>query len=199
MAYGFFNWNYGGSLLAWSLRQAGHEAKNVSLNISAEKIQFSIDHLQIKDEIKDLEIQNLDVVVDLNLLKKENSVESFRVGKLFYRDLTRPNESLQKVLSTFSKSQKTSDRICLENLKIDSLAFAVSASAEPMRVEHLNGLHVCLDQDLSYEKLTLESKDLELQKDHIIFFAKPSQFWDIQETKKIIFSLKPFLKTNEVL
>ncbi len=186
-------------MLSWALSQAGHKAQSIHFEISAEKLAFSAEHILIKDEIKSFEVKNLSVIVLLEQLKREKTIQSIQIDEISFRDLTRPNESLQKVLSMIKPRSANTSRDCIEILQINSLSFAVSASAEPIQIKNLRGRHVCLDENLTFDDLQFQSEDLQFQEGEIIFTARPDQFWDVKEPRKIRFLLKPFLKTNEVL
>lgn len=194
--YGAVYDNYIGKVVVWALNHSGHKADQISISGSSEKLDVQIKHLHMKDDIKDLEIQNLNLQVVFSDLQKSNSITSLEAESLSYRDLTRPNESLRQVLMQLKPAQQK--QTCIQDLKIDHISFAVSASADPFLIKNLHGRHVCLSQDLTFESLTFQSEDFELQNEAILFSAKPGHFWDLEKPRQITFSLKPFLKTDEV-
>lgn len=191
--------NLVGHVTTAGLNFIGHKASDITIDLSTQRLLLHIGQLQISDQIKDIQIENLNLEVDFNELKSQKTIKLFHANRLSYREVIQPTASLKKTLQQIRPMER--DRLCMTDFKIIDLQIGVSFSADPIHVQNLSANRFCLDADLTFDQITFQSEDLLLNKEQnqITLVARPGQFWDVTEPRQINFQLKPFLKTDDVL
>ncbi|MFN8945307.1 MAG: hypothetical protein ACK5WZ_11880 [Pseudobdellovibrionaceae bacterium] len=194
--YGLYKENAFGPLVTWTVNQSGHMAKKIEIGIDAGKFILKIGHLKIDDETKEFQLKGLETEYFLEQTDEVQTIFHLKIDEISFKDLTRPNESLKNILRKIYPQKR--DRSCIVHLEIGLFSMGVSASAEPITLRNIVAKNICLDEDLTYESLNFESRDLKIIDHKIQFLAKPTHFWDIKSEKTLNFKLKPFLETDEV-
>ncbi len=184
---GLFLTNLPAQIIQWALQAQGHEAQGFSLQgPSFFHRTLGIERLQIDDETRTLEIENLKLEVD------HQHLLNLHIGKAYFRDKTKPNMSLRKLLLSLKSASDTTPT-CLDKLQIDHLSLALSFSSKPLSIGPLLAKNICLGSDLRFEALSVDSKDLIQTDRDISWLVSHDHFYDVPagETVPISFVRGP--------
>lgn len=161
------------SLLQGALKLYGHEALGFDLvTHSFKHREIKIEWLHLKDESKEVQIKNLALEI------KDSQIINLTADLISFRDLTKPNQSLQKLLEQWPTPNPSSSPLCIENLHIGNLSMALSYSGEATKMA-LKGQQLCVGEDIHFKDLSIESDSVTLTEKNLLWQIGHQHFYDL--------------------